>query len=94
MFNLNITALPMRRFHNNSDLVSNLQLLTDRIDPVLAFKFITTAMEVNQMQLDLIRDTLTELERMQQERLLNQGALIMSLINYASLNREIKDDLI
>jgi predicted metal-dependent hydrolase len=74
----------MRRSHNTSDLVANLQTITERIDPALAMRFINLAMEVNQAQLDLISDTLTELEKMQQERLLNQGALIMSLISYTS----------
>jgi hypothetical protein len=70
----------MRRSHNTIEFVDAIIKAADRLDPVLVNEFMTFGIDAIQAHYELIKPTLSEMQQLRNERVINTGAIIFALL--------------
>lgn len=68
----------MQRF-NNPTLLRSMEIVAERLDPVLVHEFLSTSIEVSYAHYQLVKPTLTELQCIRTERMLNNASMLLYL---------------
>jgi hypothetical protein len=70
----------MRSSHNNLQFIDAIIKAADRLDPALTNEFLTSSIETAQMHFDLIKPTLSELQQIRNERIINNASILLCLL--------------
>lgn len=79
----------MRQSHNAHQFVNAIIAAADRLDLELVTAFVNQGLEASQLHLNLVGPTLSGTDQVKQERILNQGVILLHLVIALNNPREI-----